>query len=204
MGLLKGNLSFRRYRVVGELPSGFRDRYIEAVQKNAFRENLEARTTDDNIGWVNLTDPDNTAFDLNALFYNQYLVASLRMDRKRVPAKLLAILHQRRCREVMEAKGVERLSASHKRDLKEALEEELLRRALPTVAVHDMAWDLDGREVRFFCTSSGVNDLFQAYFKDTFGLDLVRLSMTHWLEQAGLTMEEIEAGIAEAAPELGF
>lgn len=204
MGLLTGNLSFRRFKVIGEVPGDFRDRFVEDVRRRAFRENLDARTADDNIGWVNIADPDDADFDLNKVVYNQYLVLGLRVDRKRVPARLLTILARRRQAEVREAKGIERLSANHRREIKEAVEEDMLQRALPTVQVHDMAWDLDAGEVRFFSTSDAVADLFRVYFKDTFGLDLARLRLSHMVEDRGMSREEIAKQAWALRPDLAY
>lgn len=202
MGLLTGSSSFRRYRVRGELPPDFRDRFVEAVQHRAFKENLDARSGEDNVGWVNLVDDDDTTFTLNKILFNNYLTLGLRVDKKRVPARLLKILAERRCREIREAKGVERMSASHKRDVKEALEEDLLGRALPAVAVYDMAWDINAAELRFYATGDAINDLFRTFFKDTFALDLVRLKLCHWLEPRGLALDQQADVVSRLRPEL--
>lgn len=200
MGLLSGSLSFRRYRVIGKE----KDNFLEAVMTRRFHENLTARSSEDNAGWVNLVDPDDTDFNLMKIQYNHYIVLTMRVDKKRVPAKLLSILHKRRCKEVMTQKGLERLSASHRKDIKEALEEELLSQALPTVAVHDMCWDLNAGELRFFSTSDSVNELFRALFKETFQLDLAPINLDHWLERSGINRAEIRERIADLRPDINL
>ena len=204
MGFLSGNLSFRRFKVVGALPSGFRESFVEAVQRRAFRENLDARTADDNIGWVNLLDPDDAEFDLNKILYDHYVVLSLRVDRKRVPARLLSILHKRRCEEVKAEKGMERLSANHKREIKEAVEEDLLQRALPAVQVHDMCWDINSGEARLFATSDTVADVFRIFFKDTFSMELAHVRPSHWLDAAGIERGDLERRLFDLRPDLSY
>lgn len=195
MGLLKGNLSFLSFKVAGELPPNFRGVFEERIRFRAFKERLDARTGDENIGWVNIIDPDDIDLNLNAFLYGNYLVLGLRIDKKTVNAALLRIMTQRQVKETMEAKGAERLSASHKRDIKEAVHEELLQRALPSVRVFDMAWDIDTGEVRLFTTSQGVADIFRIFFRDTFELELEYLKLAHWLHRGGLTPKEIETGV---------
>ena len=200
MGLLTGNLSFRPYRVVEDLPPDFRTTFLEAIHRKSFRENLESRSAEENVGWVNIADPDDTHLDLNKVLHDHYLVLALRIDKKRVPAKLLAILARRRMEEVREAKGLERLTASHKREIKEAVLEDLLGRALPSVAVYDMAWDINTGRVRIFATSDTLCDLFRVFFEDTFKLHLLRTRPSTWLERAGLPDDVIQDRVLNIEP----
>lgn len=192
MGLLSGALSFRRYRVLGELPADFRETFTEAIVKNALRENDRARSKEDNVGWVAITDAADIDLFLNKFLYNNFLVLSMRVDRKRVPAKYLKIQVDRRVRDTMAAKGLERIGAAHRRELKEAVEEDLLGRALPVVAVFDMAWDIHKNEVWFFGTSDAINDIFRFLFKETFKLELQRVQLSDWLQPV-IPPEELTA-----------
>ena len=126
MGLLTGGLSFRRYRVYGDLPSDFRETYLDSVLSLTHQENLKHRSKEPLIGWVSITDPADVALDLNTLLYDHYLVLSLRQDKKAINSKLFSILLDRRQKEVKEERGLERLGKNHKDEIKEALEEELL------------------------------------------------------------------------------
>lgn len=199
MGLMAGALSFRRYKVMGELPDGFRDLYIESIGRYVLRENDKARTKDDNLGWVSILDPADIDLHLNKFLYNQFLVLALRVDRKRVPARYLKIMVDRKVREVMKAAGLERMGAQRRKEIKEAVEEELLGRALPVVATFDMMWDIDKMEVWFFATSDAICDLFRGLFKDTFGLELHRLKPADWM-MPPFTREELEALVGAMAP----
>jgi recombination associated protein RdgC len=202
MGLLAGAMSFRRYRVLGALPDGFRDLYIESIGRFAFRENDRARSKEDNIGWVAITDAADIDLFLNKFLYNNFLVLSMRIDKKRVPGKYLKIQVDRKVRETMEARGLQRVGAAHKRELKEAVEEDLLARALPVVAVFDMAWDIHRNEVWFFGTSDLVNDHFRALFKDTFGLEIMRIQLSDWI-MPPFSREEL-ASLAEGLAPASF
>ena len=51
MGILKGGLSVRRYRAEAP-PEDFRDRYIVALEDNAFREPLTETHKEQRVGWV--------------------------------------------------------------------------------------------------------------------------------------------------------
>lgn len=191
MGLLAGGLSFRRYRVVQPLPDGFRDQYLASIQHYAHQENLKHRSKEPVMGWVSVRDPADTEFDLNKVLYDHYFVLGLRIDKKTLPAKLFAILLERKYREIKQERGVERLGKNHKLEIKEALEEELLGQNLPTVNIYDVAWDIGSGEVLFFGTSEALNDYVRGFFHDTFQMRLYPDRMVDWLARR-MSWEEIE------------
>lgn len=195
MGLLAGGLSFRRYKVLGELPEGFRDAFLESLARNVLRENDRARTKDDNVGWVAILDPADIDLHLNKFLFSQFLVLAMRVDRKRVPARYLKIMVDRKVKEVMKATGLERIGTQRRKEIKESVEEELLGRALPVVATFDMMWDIDKMEVWFFATSDAICDLFRGLFKDTFGLELHRLKPSDYM-MPPFTREELEVKVS--------
>lgn len=196
MGLLAGSLSFRRYQVLGELPPNFRDLYLDSIARHVLRENDRARTKDDNIGWVSILDPSDIDLHLNKFLYNQFLVLTLRVDRKRVPARYLKIMVDRKAKETMTQLGLERLGTQRRKEIKESMEEDLLARALPVVATFDLAWDIQKMELWFFATSDAICDLMRGLFKDTFGLELQRNKPSDWLQPA-FSRDEL-AQLAEA------
>lgn len=191
MGLLTGGLSFRRFRTIQDPPEGFRDTFLEAVKRDAHQENLKHRSKDPVFGWVSVLDPADTDFELNKMLWDPYLVVSLRVDKKAVPAKLFSILLDRRQKEVKEERGLERLGKNHKDEIKEALEEELLSQALPSVAVYDVAWHLNRAEVLLFATSDSVVEYAQGLFHDTFQQRLYPERLVDWLART-MPWEEIE------------
>lgn len=192
MGLITGGLSFRRFRVIQPLPEGFRDLFLENVQRFVFQENLQHRSKEPLFGWTSVFNPDDTSFDLNKLLFDRYLVLGLRMDKKAVNGKLMQILLERRYESVKAERGLERLGKKHKEEIKEALEEELLGQTLPSVNTYDLAWDIHTGEVLIFATSDATVEIFQGLFHDTFGARLYPDRMVDWLA-ARFSWEEIEA-----------
>ena len=134
-------------------------------------------------GWVKLFDADDTDFDLNSFLYDHYLLLSLRTDKKVVNGKLFNILLRRRLRQVAEERGLQKLGKQQQEDIKEAMEEELLGRALPTVNTYDMAWDIDSGEVLVFATSEAVLDYFRGLVRDSFGAPLRSERLADWLAE---------------------
>lgn len=173
MGILKGALSARRYRVPGEVPENFRDVYQSALAEHAFREPLSETHKEAFSGWVRSQNLLDTDFDdLNLWLYNQYALFSLRTDKKVLPAKLFAAHLQKRCAEWCVKSGRERVPAKVKEELKELLEQEMLQKTLPRVQVTEVVWNVAEGWLLFHSQSTNTNDNFLKLFHRTFGIAL--------------------------------
>ncbi len=199
MGIFSNALTWRHCRVSADPPSDFRARFADAIARNALRENERIRTKDENVGWVAINDPGDTALSIEKVLFNTILALSMRVDKKRVSAHYLKIMVARRRKAVLEAEGKTRLSANQKKAIREEIEEDLLGRALPHVAVYDMAWNIVKGDVYFFSLSKPVFDLFQTLFRNTFEIDLHPVGLEEWLE-TGQDRELVEAAFNGLEP----
>lgn len=169
MPLLSGAMSARRYRVVADFDeTGFREKLLERLTEEAFREPLSAAKGGENYGWVTLENLCDTDFAANKVLFNQYVSFSLRIDNKRLPGKLVKALLDLRIRAWLTETGRERAPGPVKKEMLEQIELELFPRQLPAVAVHDICWDLTARVVWFFSSSNKANELFRTLFAKTF------------------------------------
>ncbi len=171
MGILKGALSVRRYRLDGAPPESFVEGYLAALQDNAFRDPLSSGHKEERAGWVqihNLLDADFA--DVNRWLYNQYALFALRVDKKVVPAKLFRAHLEKRVAAWCLEQRRERCPASVKTELRELLELEMLGQTLPRVTVHEICWNLNEGWVLFHNQSELANDRFRKLFHRTFGL----------------------------------
>lgn len=199
MGIMKGGLSVRRYRAEAP-PEDFRDRYVAALQENAFREALSETNKEQRIGWVqvhNLLDIDFT--DLNRWLYNQYAVFALRVDKKVLPAKLFQAHLQKRMKAWCQENNRERCPSKVKTELKETLELEMLQKTLPRVQVYEVAWNVAEGWVLFHNQSEVPNDTFRKLFHRTFGMALIPHDP---LDFVGDRAELVEGLMASGASDL--
>lgn len=174
MGILKGALSVRRYRVDGEPPEDFRERYIEAMEAHAFRDPPSAGHKEERAGWVQIHNLLDTSFlDVNRWLYNQYAIFALRVDKKVLPAKLFRAHLEKRVAAWCEENKRERCPASVRTELKEALELEMLGKTLPRVALFEVGWNINDGYVLFHNQSELANDRFRKLFYRTFGMQLI-------------------------------
>jgi len=175
MPLFKGAMGCRRYRVLNQPAPVPRDEWLQALTEHRFREPPSAARGGENLGWVNPHNLCVTEFDVNSCYYSNYFVWSLRIDNKKLPGKLLAALLELRMRDWMAETGREKVPARVKAEIREQLELELFPRQLPSVAVHDICWDLKEEVIRLFTNSNKVNETFRILFSQTFGLETRQL-----------------------------
>ena len=174
MGILRGALSVRRYRVDGQVPEDFTAGYVDALEANAFREVLSPGHKEERMGWAQVHNLLDTAFtDTNKWLYNHYAVFALRVDKKVLPAKYFKAHLDKRVETWLVANNRERCPGSVKTELKEALELEMLQKTLPRVQLFEVAWNIAEGWVLFHNQSELPNDKFRKLFHRTFGLVLV-------------------------------
>jgi DNA recombination-dependent growth factor C len=192
MGLLSGGPNGRRFRVTSELPPGFRDTFLESVREHAFVEDDGAADGEARLGWVDLFDPAVTTFELNNLLYDQLLALSLRADTKKIQGAYFQIAKARRLAEIAALRGVEKLSKAEAEEVTDALETELLKRALPSVATTEVVWDLGRNVLWVFATSEGPLEHVRQLVKETFGVSMAPERTVDWLTDR-LTLDEVRS-----------
>lgn len=171
MGILTGALSVRRYRVDGELPDDWRESFRDGLNASGFQENRSRTSKEERHGWVQYHNLLDTTFDdTTKWMYNHYLLFSMRVDKKTLPARLFRAHLDKRVQGWCEENKRERCPAAVKTELKEALELEMLAQTLPRVAVHEACWNTNEGWVLFHNGSDLVNDSFRKLFMRTFGM----------------------------------
>ena len=172
MGFLKGSVSFTRYRVKGELPGDYREVYPESILRNAFRELDETSPDERSAGWVSIYDFMDNRFAGQDFFLDHYIVLSLRIDTRKVPAQALRNSCRKAEAEAKAAQNKQFLSKAHKKEIQERVRLQLLKRVIPTSATCDMIWNLEEGSVWFASVSDKVRAEFTTLFRETFGLSL--------------------------------
>ena len=170
MGALSGTLTTTAYYVEGDLPEDFRERYLEALAKQRFKEIDLALDQDESMGWVTVNDPFDTDFELNKVLWGSYLMVAIRHDTLRLPANAFKLHLTKRVKEYLLAQGKERISKPEQEEIKEQLQKELKARVLPSIKTFDLVWNVDRRQAWLFTQNKKVNELFVDMFEETFGL----------------------------------
>jgi DNA recombination-dependent growth factor C len=174
MGVVSGAMTVARFRVTGELPQGWRETYRDKLEEFAFREPPQGMGKEEVEGWVQVHNLlDNEFGDYNRWLYNDVMIFALRIEKKRLPAKLFKATLDKRCAAWCTERGVQRIPAAVKTELKDELEHEWLARTLPSVAVTEGAWHLTQGWFLVHSLSETVAERFRKRFFRTFGLKLI-------------------------------
>lgn len=183
MGILSGALTARRFKVVGEIPEGFRDAYRDQLEAFAFRDPPNEPGKQETEGWVQAHNLLDASFvDLNRWLYDPYALIALRIDKKVLPANLLKATVEKECVRWCAEKGVERCPNAVKTEIKERIEDEWLRRTLPRVRVTELCWNMREQWLVLHSLSESVGDRVRKRFHQTFGLRLVPWSPLDWMD----------------------
>ena len=191
--------SARRYRVAGRLPSPHVEAFHQAVADRRFLP--LAATEERSHGWVCADNLLLTRFDVDTVMRGDHAVFALRIDRRRVNARLLrAMLDleiQGRLKAGQDAGKAWRPSRDERQQMRAELRESLLRDTSPSVQLCTVVLHTKRRVLYALGLGKGVNDLLVRHFADTFGVQLVPLTPWH---RGG----EILAGAEQAVPLSGL
>lgn len=173
----------RRYRVIDPVPDGFRDSFEAALTEQAFRDTAALSRGEEAVGWVCQDNIMDTEFsNRNRWLFDHYVLLSMRVDKKVLPAPLFKAMVAKRvegwCRENQKDVAPSRVRS----DIRSAIEAELMARTLPRVKVVDACWHLAEGWVLVHNTTDRLNDRFRNIFRTTFGLVLEPFSPVDFLE----------------------
>ncbi len=171
MGLLKGTLTFSRYRLQEPLPGNFNDLLHRQIKRFAFRE-LPLAGEEKSSGWTSLENVLDTQFEYANYSVGDYLAFAFRLDRKSVPPALLKIRYLEAEKKTLAAKAKKFLSKGEREEIKERIHLELLSKTFPVPSFFDVCWSLSQNWVIFGSFSPKVTEEFEKLFKKSFNLTL--------------------------------
>lgn len=174
MGLLKGSMTVRRYEILhDEPPEDFLEKYTDVLSDKAFNGSLNVAHESEYSGWTLITNLLDTDFsDSSKWYFEGYIFANFRIDKKKVPSKLFRAKVQQEMEIWKEVNLQDKVPAKVRAEIKEKISIELLVKTLPTIKAVEWCWNIVDGYVLFFSTSNSVNDAFLVYFYETFGIAL--------------------------------
>ena len=175
MGLLKGNFTFARFHVEGQLPQAFLNFINSRIKANSFKDSVKS-TEEKRMGWVSLTDILDTDFENANYALGDFLIFSLRIDRKLISPKLMKIKLLEEERRFLAQSGKSRIHKQMSTAIKDKVKLELLTKLDAIPSFYDVCWAVGQNTVYFSSLSDKVADDFIDLFKKTFSLSLKSFS----------------------------
>lgn len=170
MAFTKGSVSLSRFSI---LRSSFDEsNFEERIVTRAFDDFFPAEAKE-KWGWALIDDPLSTDFTRPRYQFGPYLLFTLRVDRRRIPAPLLKIRCLEGERRVIAEAGQPRLSREQKMAIREAAWQALAARIPPIPSFYEVCWIPAKATVYFNGTTPALRDDFISYFDDTFAVSLL-------------------------------
>lgn len=174
MPILRGTVSFARFRAeaTAQTPKNLQRALSEALQVKAF-EPIDPQGEEDRAsGFVELEDPERSAFAAGDLFYGERALFAFRVERLRIPGPALKgeLEVWRKAFAKEHRRSPKRAEANEARD---DLRRALRKRTLPSVALFDVAWNLRSGQVLVWATARKVVVEIQVALEDALRLRLV-------------------------------
>ncbi|MEN8199259.1 MAG: recombination-associated protein RdgC [Thermodesulfobacteriota bacterium] len=198
MGFVKGTASFVRFSVEGELPENIWDFIADRVASFSFRD-IDESYEEDSLGWVSILNMFDTEFEYASYAAGNYVTLSMRLDERKVSPAIVKKFVQKEEERIKKEKQIPKIARSQRVEIRERVQNELMRKALPVPAVYDMCWNLEDSTLLFFSTNKKAQALLEDLFKESFGLTLVQqipyLCAEHLLDEdegdrlAGITAD---------------
>ncbi|MEA3468453.1 MAG: recombination-associated protein RdgC [Thermodesulfobacteriota bacterium] len=173
MGFIKGTASFVRFSVEGELPENIWDFIADRVVAFSFKD-IDETYDEDSLGWVSVLNMFDTEFDYASYAAGNYVTLSMRLDERKISSTIVKKFVQKEEERIKKEKQIAKISRSMRVEIKERIENELMRKALPMPAVFDLCWNLENSTLFFFSTNKKAQALLEDLFKDSFGLTLIQ------------------------------
>jgi DNA recombination-dependent growth factor C len=200
MGLLNARLTARRFRVAGELQDGFRETYRDRLGEFAFREPPHV-TKAEVEGWTQISDVTATDFsDFNTWLIDSWVCIGLRLDKRVLPARVFRATLKARMAAWAEERGVARVPASVRAELKERLEEEWLRKVMPRTNHYEVIWNISSNMLYVSNHGDATCDRIRKRFYQTFGRRLIPFSPLEWIKDDAQLVSDL---LAEAPTPVG-
>ena len=207
MGALEGSLSFKTFYVNGEPPNDFQDKYLHLLQSHFFEPLSPVGDDERSVGWVPTQDPIATEFTRDQVFFNQYIVFSMRIDKWALPSAWVKALTKQAIAERLPELDAEeaqkqtdegklrpkaKLSKQEKNKIKLEVVTKVKQRTLPSMKIIDVVWNANEHTLRFWCSSNKVCEEFAELFEKTFGLTVDMDSPFLMAQHLGLSEKQLE------------
>ncbi len=144
---------------------------VDEISTRAFREHA-AGVQEMSIGWAAPRDPFREEITMEDIAFSDFLIISLRVDKRSVPAPLLKKFCSIEEKRTLEERRLQRLTTGMRKEIRERTRIMLLAKALPVPATYDLCWNIATGSVLFFCRQDKICGMAEDLFKTTFGTRL--------------------------------
>jgi DNA recombination-dependent growth factor C len=189
MGLLSRSAALTRYRVQGEISPPVVETIGKGLKHYAVAD-IDGEPDEKVVGWTSFENPLVPQFEGNSFVIGAYLLFSMRIDKKNLPAKIVKKYFAVELAKRLAETGREHLSRNEKQAVKERVINTLSLRIPATPSSFDVLWHYESGLLWFFSNQKASNEELETLFTKSFRLTLIRLFP--------YTMAELISGLSDA------
>lgn len=174
MGLLSSTVSITRYQVQGDIQKPVLDVIASGLKKFAITE-IDDDAVEKSVGWTCFEKPYAPDFSATSFVTGDYLIFSLRIDKKNIPPKLVAKQTAIESGRRLARTGRRIISGNEKKMIQEQVLHALSLKIPATPNVYDIVWNLENRTLWFYTNLKSANEELETLFAASFNLSLIRM-----------------------------
>jgi len=174
MGLFSSSVSITRFKVQGKLAHPVMENLVAGLKKNTIRE-IDEDPADKVVGWTSFEKPYQPDFESDSLSIGTYWIFSLRIDKKKIPLKVVQKICAQETVKKLKESGREFLSRNEKKLLRENVMQALSLRIPATPNIYDLIWNYEDASLFFFSNLKEANEELETLFTKSFQVTLIRL-----------------------------
>ncbi len=199
MGFFSSSIAITRYHAEPEPTDGFRDKAVDLIQQNSFREPF-SQALELSVGWASPLEPFVDEIPYQDIVFDNYFYLAMRVDTKRVSAALLKKQRLLAEQKAKVEKNLKFISKALKEEIKDRVMLDLLTRTLAVPQVTEFIWDIETGHAMLLSIQDKARGLLEELFEKTFGRKLVPVlpvTIAQEFEKQGdhpLTLDEITPG----------
>ena len=174
MGLLSGTTSITRYKIEGKYSDSILENISSRLEKYKIKE-IDGTTEQNSVGWTEFGNPFNPNFINNSVLFGNFLIFSLRIDKKTIPSKLLRKLYLEKIKNRLKEDDRGFLTKDEKEAIRNSITDNLCIKIPANPNIYDLVWNYEEKLLWFFTNIKSANQALESIFRKTFDLSLIRL-----------------------------
>ena len=174
MSLLSSTASITRYKVEGQLEEPVMETITNRLKQHTIVE-IDEDDSEKIVGWTSFETPYQPSFEGSSFIIGSYLIFSLRIDKKSIPAKIVKKHYSIEIAKKLAESDREQLSRNEKQAVKDHVISVLSKRIPATPNIYDLIWNYEDSVLWFLSTQKAANEELETLFSKSFKLTLIRM-----------------------------
>jgi recombination associated protein RdgC len=174
MSFLSSLISITRYKVEGRLKAPVLETVAAGLKKNAVSE-IDNQSSEKAVGWTSFKKPYQPDFSGSDFVYGNFLVFSLRIDKKSIPPKVVKKYFMIESTRRLADSGRQQLSRNENQIIRDQVIDRLNIKVPATPHVYDLIWNYENSVLWFFSNLKASNEELETLFLRSFDLRLIRM-----------------------------